>query len=392
MAHLFKGHVGILATERPALELARAALGAVDALGPGALTGREAGHRAALSAFLDGRWQAGLAAVEGVLADHPLDALALQVAHVSNFFIGDARNLRDCVARVRGAWSPTIPGYHAVLAMHAFGLEECGDYARAEREGRAALEIEPGDVWAHHAVTHVFEMQGRVDEGVAWITGREPHWAVNNFFAIHNWWHLTLFRLERGGIDEVLSLYDGRIRGTGSKVILDLVDASALLWRLHLRGIDVGPRGAELAEAWAPFASDGLYAFNDVHAAMAFIVAGCEGALDDLVAALEAQIARAAPASNTAMTAEVGLPVVKALAALHRGASARAVELLSAVRPIAHRFGGSHAQRDVLDLTLAEAAVRAGDRGLALALAHEREELKPGQRVAREIRARVQTS
>ena len=391
MAHHLKAYIGILATERPALDMARAALAAVEPL---KLDDRETGHRAAIQAFTAGRWEAGIAALERVLSNHPFDILALQTAHVANFFVGDARNLRDCVARVKGAWESGVPGYHAVLGMHAFGLEECGDYARAEREGRAALELEPGDAWAHHAVTHVLEMQGRIDEGAAWMTSREPHWAVDNFFAVHNWWHLALFQLDRGDTERVLEVYDRRIRGTKSKVVIDLVDASALLWRLFLRGVDVGDRFVELADVWAPLARDGLYAFNDAHAAMAFLGAGRQGSLDELLAAME-QVASLevtgsnAAGSNAAMTREVGLPLVRALVALAEGDHARTIALLSAVRPIAHRFGGSHAQRDLLEQTLAEAALRAGDRALALALAREREELRPGHPVARNLRARA---
>jgi len=36
------------------------------------------------------------------------------------------------------------------------------------------------------------------------------------------------------------------------------------------------------------------------------------------------------------------------------------------------RYGGDHAQRDVIDWTLAEAAVRSGLRDVALSLTHER--------------------
>jgi hypothetical protein len=47
------------------------------------------------------------------------------------------------------------------------------------------------------------------------------------------------------------------------------------------------------------------------------------------------------------------------------------------MREIAHRFGGSHAQRDLIDLTLIEAAIRNGDAALAGALAAERAAVRP---------------
>jgi len=54
-----------------------------------------------------------------------------------------------------------------------------------------------------------------------------------------------------------------------------------------------------------------------------------------------------------------------------------AVKLIRPVRTIAHRFGGSHAQRDVIDLTLVEAAIRSGDAHLASALTAERAAARP---------------
>ena len=59
------------------------------------------------------------------------------------------------------------------------------------------------------------------------------------------------------------------------------------------------------------------------------------------------------------MSREVGLPLARALAAFGRQDYAATVELLTPIRANAHRFGGSHAQRDVLHLTLLEAAFAA---------------------------------
>jgi hypothetical protein len=61
------------------------------------------------------------------------------------------------------------------------------------------------------------------------------------------------------------------------------------------------------------------------------------------------------------------------------------------VRPVAHRFGGSHAQRDVLDLTLLESARRSGDAALARALAAERVARKPESPLARLLAQRAAT-
>ncbi len=47
------------------------------------------------------------------------------------------------------------------------------------------------------------------------------------------------------------------------------------------------------------------------------------------------------------------------------------------IRPRANAVGGSHAQRDVIDLTLIAAAARAGDDSLARALVTERVARKP---------------
>jgi len=46
--------------------------------------------------------------------------------------------------------------------------------------------------------------------------------------------------------------------------------------------------------------------------------------------------------------------------------------LLRPIRSYAHRFGGSHAQRDAINLTLIEAAARSGRDRLAQTLRNER--------------------
>jgi hypothetical protein len=129
---------------------------------------------------------------------------------------------------------------------------------------------------------------------------------------------------------------------------------------LKLDGADVGRRFAEVADEWEAKldGEGGFYAFNDLHAALAFAATGRDAAIAKLVARMQ-QAAEARDA-NAAMTRDVGLPLVRGVAAYGRGRYDEAVDAIAPVRDIAHRFGGSHAQRDVLSLTLIDAARRAG--------------------------------
>ena len=74
--------------------------------------------------------------------------------------------------------------------------------------------------------------------------------------------------------------------------------------------------------------------------------------------------------------------------AFHRGAYKQAVGLLLPVRFDLWRIGGSNAQRDVVDWTLTEAAVRGGVRDVALSLANERLGLRPRSAINRNFQAR----
>ncbi|MER8518984.1 tetratricopeptide repeat protein [Mesorhizobium sp. M0643] len=372
MAHVFKGYLFGLATEREATAVAKACH---EAALPLAATTREQAHVAALGHLADGRWHEAARVLEDIAIEFPLDALALQTGHQIDFFTGNARMLRDRIGRALPSWQSGMPGYHAILGMQAFGLEEMGDYARAEKLGRTAVDLEPRDGWAQHAVAHVMEMQSRQKDGILWMRANPEAWTRESFLQVHNWWHLALFHYDLGETDEVLALYDGPIYGERSTLALNMVDASAILWRLHLGGVDVGERWTALAANWLPKASAGHYAFNDAHAMMAFVGAGLEAPARGL---LEAQReAMRGKDDNAAFTRDVGHPLTLAIKAFGEGNYAGTIRLIRPIRAIAHRFGGSHAQRDVIDLTLIEAALRSGDGALARALAAERALARP---------------
>jgi tetratricopeptide (TPR) repeat protein len=389
LGHCFRASLMMVSTERGAESELRRSVEAAERL-IGSANAREKGHIAALRAWLGGDFQRAADLYGRLLVEYPRDLFALQIAHQCDFFIGQSMMLRDRVARVLPYWTKDVPGYGYVLGMYAFGLEEMNDYRRAEDAGCRALELERRDPWAVHAVAHVMEMEGRIADGIAFLTQRRDDWAPDNMFAYHNWWHLGLYHLDIGQTDRAIELYDTAIRPKPSAVALEMVDASAMLWRLLLRDVDVGSRWKEIAESWAPAAEDAYYVFNDVHATMAFVGAGRMGDADRVLAALEHRANGSG--TNAMMTRDVGLPLCRGLKAFGAGQFGEAVEHLLPLRPIAHRFGGSHAQRDVIGLTLIEAAIRDGQAKLARALAAERTALKPSSPFNWQLAARALTA
>jgi tetratricopeptide (TPR) repeat protein len=385
MAHIFKAHLYGLATEPKSTADARTIVEHVRTL---RLTEREASHVTALDQLLDGNWTAAALGLDRHNVRYPHDMVALQSGHVMDFYRANARDLRDRLARVLPSWSPDMPGYSILLGMYAFGLEECGQYGRAEEEGRRAVALQPLDCWAHHAVAHVMEMQGRAEDGIGWMIAREPYWSGDdNFFKVHNWWHRALYHMDLGQIEKALALYDGPVREGRSTVALDLVDASALLWRLHLLGEDVGNRWQELSAAWDQHADARTYSFNDWHAVMAYLGAGRDREVQAIRAAYRADAVSGTESARWAR--DIGLPLIEGFAAFWQGDYQTAADRLHGARYIVNGFGGSHAQRDVIDWTLTEAAVRGGLTDLAEALAHERLALKPHSPINRGFLSRA---
>jgi tetratricopeptide (TPR) repeat protein len=377
MAVVLRAYLGLMSSEAPdarrAGALIRGLTGATD---------RERGHLAAAGLWAAGDWRGASRRLDEVLQAHPADALALLVGHQLDFFLGDAANLRARAQRALAGWDLGDPGRGFVLGMLAFGLEECGDYAAAMDAGLAAIGANPDDVWATHAVAHVYEMQGRPEEGLAFLRDRRGRWADGNFLQVHTAWHQALFHLELGDTDGVLEVYDTLIRpADAGDSAMELLDAAALLWRLWLDGVDTGGRFAPLAQAWlgkAPEESKdpggwpSWYVFNDLHAVMALVGAGLQGEAEAVVRRLEHMAREGAPGrTNHAMVTGAGLAAAHGLAACGRGDYARVVAALAPVRDRLQVFGGSHAQRDVFQRTLLVAARRAGDTALARRLAQE---------------------
>jgi tetratricopeptide (TPR) repeat protein len=332
---------------------------------------REKAHISALGAWCDGELERTCEILDGILKDHPRDFLALKIANYLYFYMGDAANVRDGPARALRHWDEGTPGFSHLLALHAFGLEECGDYAAAERAGRRATEINPADPWAVHAVAHVMEMQERATEGAAWIENLSPHWDAANFFRFHLWWHLALLHWGEGRFDEALRLYDARVWGDGSSENLSLCNDISMLARLQLAGIDVGGRWDAAAKAVREQAGGSVLAFVDAHYALAL----------GSVPLLEER------GTTARVHSAVGRATCDAVVGWRAKDYARAAALLAPGLRDLRMLGGSHAQRDLFVLILLDSAVKSGNPALARAVRAERASLRPGGRLPPQLTA-----
>ena len=385
MGHALRGYfylmLGVPAVHAKAVACLNQAVG-------GVATPREHAHFLGLRAWCDGDLITAVRRWEKLLIEHPTDLMALNLTSSFYFNSGDAHNLRDTVARVLPAWSEDMAGYGYVLGKYAFGLEECGEYERAEALARQAVEINGRDIWAVHAAAHVMEMQGRTADGIAWLEETEAGWTKCAFFVHHVWWHKAVYHLARDERDAALALYDERVRDDFSEIIYDMHDAASLLWRLELAGVDVGSRWGELADISMAHIGDHNDAFTDAHFTMCLAGDGRSSAVKNMIESM-----RSFAASKNVTMAEimrdVGIDACRGLAAYRAGDHAQAVDCLLPIRYRLYRIGGSHAQRDLFAQTLIEAALLCGKFALARALTAERIASKPDNAPTARLRARA---
>ncbi|MBO6756566.1 MAG: tetratricopeptide repeat protein [Roseibium sp.] len=349
---LLLGRKELADTAEECHRLASAAAGERD------ITARERAVLRALKAWLTG-WPSEAAEIlHTALTDAPRDALLLKLVHAIRFVLGDSAGMRASIETVIDHYDPTHPSYGYVLGCQAFAFEETGDYRRAEALGREGLHHAPDDAWGLHAVAHVHDMTGRAEEGIGWLESRPEGWSHCNNFGYHVWWHLALMYLDRGDIDQVMRLYDEEIRRDKTDDYRDISNATSLLARLELEGINVGGRWEELALLSDKRADDGCNVFADLHYLLALLNGGRRMGADRLISGLKR---RASDTGDIAHVSDVaGVSAGLGLEQFRIGNYGSAFIHLHKVRSDIPLIGGSHAQRDVFERLTIDAAIRAG--------------------------------
>jgi tetratricopeptide (TPR) repeat protein len=352
LAHILKGYSVMTDGTLDAHPKARAHLLQSEAL---PANPRERLHQEALRAWIAEDFSARAAAWEQILVNWPLDLLALRQHTGALFWTGDKRHQAEVSAGVATHWGPQTPGYAHFLSAHAFAMEEVGQYEVAERCAREALASQPQDLWALHGLAHVFEMQGRTQEGIELLTDAARFLKDYNLFRGHLWWHLSLFKFSQARFDEVLDLFDREIYPQSSTFYLDVQNGASLLARLEFQGVDVGlARWERLAQASLRNATQSTVWFTSMHHVMALTRSGRLSAVQSTFEYLNS-------VGTNSPQAALAHELAQAAAAFYQEKPREALDRMLALRQRHGELGASHAQQDLYDQIMVTAALQLGD-------------------------------
>ena len=286
----------------------------------------------------------------------PGDLCAIKWGQYHAFNLGDADALLRFGERARIAHE-NRPYAHGMIA---FGLEQNHRLDEAEDEGLRASEIAIDDAWAHHAVAHVMETQGRPRDGAQWLDHCAHTWDRKGvFIRDHNWWHAALFRLSLGLNAEAVSIFDRRLWGAWPEFPQEQIGAVSMLWRLELRGADVGGRWTPIVEQVRMRKDEHLLPFHDLHYLYALARAGTDEEASAFLAGMRKR-GETIDDTNAEIWSAIAAPAGEAIIAFLRGDRDEAAKTLTALLPSLHRIGGSHAQRHIFVETLEACGGRRG--------------------------------
>jgi tetratricopeptide (TPR) repeat protein len=319
----------------------------------GAATPREQAFVSAVADWWRGNAAGALKRLRGIVAEYPADIVAAKWAQYLAFNMGDARAMLE----VAKATLPTHKETAAAWSMLAFAHEQNNAIGVAEEAAYRALELNAKDPWAHHAIAHVLETRGQVDAGVQFLTKHAPGWADRSIFVReHNYWHLALFHLEREESQRALEIFDKHLWGEWREFAQEQIGAISALWRLELRGANVGRRWepvvGKVIERW----HEHILPFNDLH----FVYALARGGRHREAQEFLISMMRHGAKDVSGVWESVAIPCATGLIAYAGQRYGEAAEAIGPVLARLHLVGGSHAQRDVFVQTWIDASLRAG--------------------------------
>ena len=230
-------------------------------------------------------------------------------------------------------------------SQYAFALCETGRLDRASDYIDRSLALKRDNAHAAHVRSHVHYEVGETQTGRDFLTGWLADYDKAGMMHGHLSWHAALWALESGDQDAMWELIDDAVTPPGATHSLPInvvTDTASILHRAELRGVEVSP------ERWAAISSYAARcfpktgnAFIDMHRALAHAMAGDT---DKLQAIIEGP---AGPAGDLVPD------LAQAFGAIAAGQWSAAAGHILKVLAETERLGGSRAQRDLIEHSLA---------------------------------------
>src|ERR1700761_1752479 len=371
-----RAHVALamIATERPDR-----------AGGPDAVAGHLARARAALAHGSDedrshveaiATWcEKGNAAGTDALIDHldrvPDDAVALLVLAPSIAFAGAGDALPDAwqyVERFTGVHGEA-PWY---LGLRAYGRTEQGLWYDAADLADAALELDPGNGNAAHALTHVHYETDAHGAGLKWLEDWIPGDGSSQRYLPHFQWHAALHELAMGDAAAAARRYAAFLAPPQSRDVRCLVDAGSLAWRARLH-----PHWVTPPDPMPVLAEAGSLAYAPQTPFIAFHALLVLAAANDPAAIRAINVPDATEEQATTLRL-IGEGLIALTAGEPRAALDYLLESLAGLPSI----GGSRVQQEVVLETAFAAMLQLGAPGQAARLL-SRHRAAPGPQVTR---------
>jgi len=308
-------------------------------------TRRERQHVEAVSALIAGETARALALVDAHVAEFPRDALLVNQASSAIGFSGRSDREQHRAAFLERL-APAYGDDWWFQSALAFTYHEVDRFEESRRLSERSLQQYPGNANAAHNIAHICFETLDTDAGADFLGDWLGGYDSRASFRCHLAWHLAMFELHRGRHARALEVFQRDILGAVN-ARLAMIDGAALLWRFRLAG------GPDEPAAWRTLAdlarrvSRPGFVFGEIHAALAYAVAGDGPALAKLIDGLRALHARGHPIAGT-----LALPLVHGIEAFVAGDHAGALAHLEPVEREIHRIGGSHAQWELFEETM----------------------------------------
>ena len=319
------------------------------------LTSREKSHFLCCELILSGEVKKARVAVQKHVSEWPRDAMIAQMS-TSVFgligFSGEVGRENDLLEYT----AKLLPHYGDdwwMMSMHAISLCETGQTLKSMQLMEKALNLNPRNANAAHFFAHILYEENEVSVGRDYLAAWMPNYDRRSLLHGHLSWHQALWALHDGDANAMWEIVDASVSNEkGSSLPINaLTDTASIYYRAEMAGYNVSnERWLKLSEYAAEKFPTMGQSFADIHAALAHAMAGNKEYLSKLID------------GNSGYAGDIVPAVAKAWKAISENKWDKAKQELENTSFDFERFGGSRAQRDLLEFTYVNVLLRTGEK------------------------------